>query len=322
MSAAELLLAVDGSGARTQALVATREGNVLARGFGPSSNLHNVGLESLGKAVTTAVEGALLNARGPRAGTEGAPWRDAGILAACFGLSGIDGPEDEAQVSQWVKDQAIAPRFVVVNDSELVLAGGTPEGWGVALISGAGSVCLGRSPDAKTARVGGWGPLLGDEGSGYQIALSALRVATQTADGRSESPALLKAVLRHWSLPNAQALIRHIHAPTMTQGDIAGLAPSMVELASAGDPAAKAIVAESARELARQVDTVVRKLGLSRPPLALGGGLLRGDLRRAVLAALGSEVGPVAYVADPCLGAVALARRLLGTPGGPKGASR
>ena len=81
-------------------------------------------------------------------------------------------------------------------------------------------------------------------------------------------------------------------------------------------------MAESARELARQVDAVVRKLGLSRPPLALGGGLLRGDLRRAVVAGLGSEVGPVAYVADPCLGAVALARRLLSAPAGPKGTSR
>jgi N-acetylglucosamine kinase-like BadF-type ATPase len=322
MSASELILAVDGSGARTQALLATREGSVLARGFGPSSNLHNVGLEALGKALTTAVEGALLNARGPRAGAQGAPWRDAGIVAACFGLSGVDGPEDEAQVSQWVKEQAIAPRFVVVNDSELVLAGGTPEGWGVALISGAGSVCLGRASDARTARVGGWGPLLGDEGSGYQIALSALRLATQTADGRSEAPALLKAVLRHWSLPNAHALIRHVHAPTMTQGDIAGLAPSILELAATGDATAKAIVGDSARDLARQVDAVVRKLNLSRPPLALGGGLLRGDLRRAVLAALSSEIGPVAYVGDPCLGAVAMARRLLGAPAGPKGAAR
>ncbi len=322
MTTSELLLAVDGSGARTQALVATREGNVLARGFGPSSNLHNVGLEGLGKALTTAVEGALLNARGPRAGGEGAPWRDAGIVAACFGLSGVDGPEDEAQVSQWVRDQVIAKHFVVVNDSELVLAGGTPEGWGVALISGAGSVCLGRASDGRTARVGGWGPLLGDEGSAYQIALSALRLATQTADGRSEAPALLKAVLRHWSLPTAQALIRHVHAPTMTQADLAGLAPSIVALAGEGDSAAKAIVAESARELARQVDAVVRKLSLSRPPLALGGGLLRGDLRRAVLAALSCEVGPVAYVGDPCLGAVAMARRLLGAPSGRKSGSR
>ena len=68
-------------------------------------------------------------------------------------------PEDEAQLTTWVRNQAIAERFVVVNDSELVVAAGTPEGWGVALISGAGSVCLGRSPQGRTIRVGGWGHL-------------------------------------------------------------------------------------------------------------------------------------------------------------------
>jgi len=206
----------------------------------------------------------------------------------------------------------------VVNDSELILAGGTPEGLGVALISGAGSVCMGRGANGRTARVGGWGPLLGDEGSGYQMALSALRAATQTADGRAESKALLEAVLRHWSLPDARALIRHIYAPAVTQADIAGLSAVVLELAASGDPAASAIADDSARELARQVDAVVRKLGLTRPALALSGALLRGAMRQLVLSSIDSEMGASTYVADPCQGAVALARRLLKTPAGPK----
>jgi N-acetylglucosamine kinase-like BadF-type ATPase len=321
MSAGELLLAVDGSGTRTQALLTDLQGKALARGFGPSSNLHSMAFDAFAKALTTAIEGALMNALGPRANAEGPPWRNARIAAACFGLAGIDGPEDEAQVSRWVREQAITERFLVVNDSELIVAGGTPEGIGVALISGSGSVCLGRAPNGRTARVGGWGPLLGDEGSGYQMALSALRVATQTADGRAESKALLEAVLRHWSLPDARGLIRHIYAAAMTQSDIAGLAAVVLELAGNGDPAASAIANDSARELARQVDTVVLKLGLSDPPLALSGFLLRGAMRQLVLSAIESKMGATTYVADPCQGAIALGRRLLKAPPGPKGGS-
>src|SRR6202007_525984 len=72
----------------------------------------------------------------------------------------------------------------------LILAGGPPEGWGVALVGGTGSVCLGRTREGRTVRVGGWGPILGDEGSGYQIAVNALRRPTQTADGRASAKAV------------------------------------------------------------------------------------------------------------------------------------
>jgi N-acetylglucosamine kinase-like BadF-type ATPase len=323
VTAPQLLLAVDGGGTNTQALVTDLEGNVRARGLGPSSNLHNVGFERACQAITTAVEGALAQVRGSQSSVSTAPasggrWRASGIAAACFGLSGVDSAEDEAQISRWLTEQAVAQRFMVVNDSELVLAGGTPAGWGVALISGTGSVCLGRSADGRTARVGGWGPLLGDEGSGYHIARLALMRAAQAADGRIDAPALLKAVLRHWSLAEPSALIRHVHAPTTTAADIAGLATVVLDLAGRNDAAALEVVTEAARELAVQVDAIVRILRLSKPPVALGGGLLlRGVLRKSMLAVVKSELGPVAQVADPPLGAVVLARRLL--QGRPRG---
>jgi N-acetylglucosamine kinase-like BadF-type ATPase len=315
MTAPELLLAVDGGGTKTQALVAGLDGKVLARGLGPSSNLHNVGFAASCQAVATAIEGALMHVLGPQAsGPE--PWQRARFAAACFGLSGVDAPEDEAQVARWIRERTIAPRFLVVNDSELVLAGGTPEGWGIALISGTGSVCLGRTPEGRTARAGGWGPLLGDEGSGYQIAINGLRLAARTADGRADAPAILEAVMRHCSLRDASALIRYVHAPTMGAAELAGLATVVLDAAARGDAAAAAIVEDAARELAGHVEVVARKLRLTRPPLALGGGLLRGQLKRAVLDAVTIELGPTAYVPDPSLGAVALARRLV-QPGAP-----
>jgi N-acetylglucosamine kinase-like BadF-type ATPase len=310
-AAPELLLAVDGGGTKTQAVVADLEGKVLARGLAPSSTVHNVGFEQSCLALTTAIEGALVNVLGPQARSEGRVWRGARIAAACFGLAGIDSPEDEAEVSRWVREQAITSRFAVVNDSELILAAGTPEGWGVALVGGTGSVCLGRTREGRTVRVGGWGPILGDEGSGYQIAVSALHRVTQTADGRAEAKALLDAVLRHWSLKDATGLIRHVHADKTTPSDIAGLASVVLDLATRGDAEAKAIVDEAGCELARHVQAVVRKLGVAKPPLALSGGLLRASLRQAVLSKIEGDVGPVNYVTDPPLGGVVLAKRLL-----------
>jgi N-acetylglucosamine kinase-like BadF-type ATPase len=316
MTAPHLLLAVDGGGTNTQALLTDLEGKVVARGLGPSSNLHNVGFEKGFEAIATAIEGALAQVRGtmPAAAsaTGGARWRSAGIAAACLGLSGVDSSADEAQVSKWAKDEELAPRLAVVNDSELVLAGGTPDGWGVALISGTGSVCLGRTAEGKSARVGGWGPLLGDEGSGYHIASLALERATQAADGRANAPALLKAILRHWSLPDPTALIRHVHAETTSMSDIASVATVVVDLAGRNDAAALEVVAVAGRELALHIDTIIRILRLTRPPVALGGRLmLRGALRKTMLAAVKSELGPIAQVTDPPLGAVVLARRLL-----------
>lgn len=311
MTGPELLLAVDGGGTKTQAVVADLEGKVLARGLAPSSTVHNVGFEQSCQALTTAIEGALVNVLGPQARQEGRVWRSARIAAACFGLAGIDSPEDEAEVSRWVREQAITPRFSVINDSELILAAGTPEGWGVALVGGTGSVCLGRTREGRTVRVGGWGPIIGDEGSGYQIAISALHRVTQTADGRADAKALLDAVLRHWSLREPGALIRYVHAEAMTPSDIAGLASVVLDLATRGDAHAKAIVDEAASDLARHVQSVVKRLGEAKPPLALAGGLLRASLRHAVLARVGDEVGPVNYVTDPPLGGLVLARRLL-----------
>jgi N-acetylglucosamine kinase-like BadF-type ATPase len=311
MTGPELLLAVDGGGTKTQAVVADLEGKVLARGLAPSSTVHNVGFEQSCQALTTAIEGALVNVLGPQARQEGRVWRSARIAAACFGLAGIDSPEDEADVSRWVREQAITPRFAVINDSELILAAGTPEGWGVALVGGTGSVCLGRTREGRTIRVGGWGPILGDEGSGYQIAISALHRVTQTADGRADAKALLEAVLRHWSLREAGALIRHVHADTMSPSDIAGLASVVLDLATRGDAHAKVIVEGAASDLARHVQSVVKKMGVAKPPLALAGGLLRASLRQAVLARVSEEVGAVNYVTDPPLGGLVLARRLL-----------
>jgi N-acetylmuramic acid 6-phosphate etherase len=189
--------------------------------------------------------------------------------------------------------------------------GGTPEGWGVGLFSGTGSVCLGRTRDGRTARVGGWGPLLGDEGSGYQMALQGLQVATQAADGRGTAHAVLQAILHHWHLERPQQLIDHVHRPETTTAEIADLAVPLLELAGRGDADARKVMHHAAQALARHVKTVIAQLELVTPPLALGGSTLRGELRHALMAHLDLPLGPVSTVPDPAQAALAIARRKL-----------
>jgi N-acetylmuramic acid 6-phosphate etherase len=302
----DLILGVEGGGTKTLALAADLSGNVLARGLAPSSSHRRVGFDKACQALATAIEGALSQVPGGRP----APGRWGGrVAAACFGLSGVDQPSDQALFYDWLKRQGLVSNVVILNGSELILVGGTPDGWGVGLFSGTGSVCLGRTRDGRTARVGGWGPLLGDEGSGYQMALQALQVATQAADGRGAAHGLLNAILTHWRLEKPPQLIDYVHRPEMTTAEIADLAVPLLELAGRGDPDARKVMHHAAQALARHVKTVIAQLKLERPPLALGGINLRGELRHALMTHLDVPFGPITTVPEPAQAAVTIARR-------------
>src|SRR4051794_23965411 len=237
----DLLLGIEGSGSTTQALVADLAGNVLGRGLGPSSNHHRTGFDKACAALTVAIDAAVTQASDTGTAAAGQPWASR-VAAACLGLSGVDQASDQARFAQWLNEQGVISPTQVLNESELVLVGGTPQGWGVALISGSGSVCLGRTRDGRTARVGGWGPFLGDEGSGYQIAMQALQVATQAADGRGNARALLSAILAYWRLSHASELIAFVHRPGMEAGHFAELSVVVLEQAARGDGDALKIV--------------------------------------------------------------------------------
>ena len=302
---AELFLGIDGGGSKTRALLADQTGALLGVGTAPSSNYQSVGWEAATGALQTAITAAMQDA--PPHGT---------IVSACFGLAGVDRPADREVYSAWVTRQAFAPRFTIVNDAELVLAAGTPAGWGVALICGTGSICYGRAPDGRTVRAGGWGYLLGDEGSGYDIGVQALRRATQTADGRANARTILDVILEHWKLTEPVELIGYVYRPETTRATIAALGERIATLAGRGDADAQAIMDRAALDLGRLVAAVVHKLDLAEPPVALGGGLVTNnpELQERIMAHAEVPLGPPCAVDDPARGALVIARRLLETP--------
>ncbi len=278
---------------------------MLGAGNGPPSNHHAAGVDGAMNAVAEAVAAA-----GAQAGLGPRPE----VTAACFGLAGVDRRIDREVLARALGERGFAPRLEVVNDVELVLAAGTGGGWGIAIVAGTGSIGYGKAKDGRTARAGGWGYILGDEGSGYSIATQALRLATQTADGRAEAPRILAEVLRHWNLSEPEQLLGRVYRRDITIAHISALTSRILPLAEDGDAAAIDLVDRAAAQLAQLIDAVADALGpaLERPPVALAGGVLRSSprIRRELVARARTPLGPSSVVSDPALGALVLARQL------------
>jgi N-acetylmuramic acid 6-phosphate etherase len=261
------VIGVDGGGTRTVALVGVVENGqlrTLGRGEAGPSNMKAVGPTAAFAAIDRAVHGALVQA--DLAGRT--------VAAACLGLAGAGRPEDQAAVREWAAGMHIATSVRVVGDMALTVAL-LPDRWGVGVVAGTGSCVWGRAADGRTARAGGWGPLLGDEGSGYAIALAGLRAVARAADGRGPASALRDRLLGRMNLDQPSQLVPAVHGG-WDRARLAQLAPDVIGAADEGDAAAGEIVARGVRELAESVDAVVRELALPRTelPLALAGGLV------------------------------------------------
>ena len=310
-SDSQLVLGIDGGATSTVALLAeAATGLVLGRGTGGPSNIQAVGeslaIEGLDAAVGNAFESA------------GLPYTT--VAAASLGLAGVDLDEGIGLIRAWADRVELAHQVSVANDATLLFAAGTPEGWGLAIVAGTGLIAFTLDRDGTEARTGGWGYLLGDEGSGFQLGLHALRAACRAADNIGPATELLPAILAQLGSNDPRDLIPAVYRGSWDKAAIAGLAPIVMELAANGDETARRIFESEAMELARTAAGAVFKGGLplNGIPVALTGGLvLRNDLFRerflADLAICGVVPGSVGLVDDPAVGAVVLARKLLGS---------
>jgi N-acetylmuramic acid 6-phosphate etherase len=306
----DLYLGIDGGGTHTVALLARAAAGsgarwtLLGRGEAGPSNLQAVGtdcaLGALDEVVTKAFAAA---------GLERVP-----VAGACLGLAGAGRPEDQAIIKDWASRVHLAATVEVTGDTPLLLAAGTPDGWGAALVAGTGSMVFVRDRDGRTARGGGWGYLLGDEGSGYALVLAALQAVAQAADGRGPATALTGRFLARLGLSQPQELIGAVYRGGLDRTALAALAPVVFEAADAGDTVAVGIVAHGAEQLAATVVAAARQLSLERAPLplALAGGVLLASsgYRDKILTALGARglrAEPVNLVREPAEGAVRLA---------------
>lgn len=301
-----LVLGVDGGASSTLALLAdAATGVVVGRGEGGPSNLQAIGEVAALAELDSAVGRAFV-----AAGIDRRP-----VAAACLGLAGVDLDARDV-IDRWAAGVGLADRLSIANDATLLFAAGTPDGWGLAVICGTGSIAFSRDPHGREARAGGWGYLMGDEGSAWMVGLLGLRAACRAADGVIDT-ALLPVLLAELGSADPRDFIPAVYRGSWDKARIAGLAPAVVAAAEAGDPVAHKLVVGEVTELARTAVAAADRNRLSRlgVPVALAGGLVLQNefYRRLFLEALtgfGLHPGTVGLVDEPAVGAVVMARKL------------
>ena len=307
---ATLYAGFDGGGTRTTCVLCDESGRFLGSGSGARSNFHDVGLPSAVSSLRSAFDGALAQSG-----------MQAPDVEACFGLAGLDSPKDMSLMTDAIRSMGLTKSDpLVVNDWRTAVTGAFVDEPGVTLIAGTGCVAAAQtSAGRRMVRVGGWGHIVDDRGSAYDIGRDALYAAMRDYDGRGPKTKLLRMIMARMRVDEPQGIIARVYAEQMSVSEVASLSSVAGEAARAGDPVARAILREKGEILAELVVVAASKLKMTRSKLgvSLNGGVFNagepilGPLVKAIHASV-----PKAHVVEPKLrpafGAVVLLLRRTG----------
>lgn len=187
------------------------------------------------------------------------------------GAGGIDTDADAVALAALIRVHAPTARITVVHDSRLLLAAGR-SATGVAVIAGTGSAAWGRNARGNEARAGGWGYLLGDEGSGYWLGREAVRHSLRRMNQGAAPDQLTQALLASCSIDEPNKLIALFHSPDTGRRFWAQQARHVVKAAGSGHEASRALLQQAGKDLAMLAYGALSQLGI-RGPVILGGGL-------------------------------------------------
>ncbi|MCC6246127.1 MAG: hypothetical protein IT353_25055 [Gemmatimonadaceae bacterium] len=303
-----LVVGIDGGGTRTRVILADANGVVLSKVEGAGTAL-TPGYEADAADIIKALIGDVL-AQANRADTRPA--------VCVVGVAGA-GQERAAQ-ALWsaLASRRVADDVSVQADATIAMDDAFADSAGILLIAGTGSVAYSRAPDGRLERCGGWGPRVGDEGSGAWLGRRALSVVTASHDGREPETALSGALLTALELESLDELIPW--AAEATPAKLATIVPVVCQVAATGDLRANALISLCVEELVLHVRTLARRCFVDERaaiPLALSGGMMaKGSLIRRRLEQRLKSAVPGATVraedVDAARGAVRRARQLLG----------
>ena len=293
---ARQVIGIDAGGTKTVGLLADETGAVLREARAGGANLVVHGELGVEKTLYQVVE--TLDA-GPA------------IAAACLGIAGADREGDREVLAGVLSRLGLHRRVRIVNDALIALAAGSPDGTGIVLIAGTGSIAYGVDPGGRTARAGGWGYLLADEGSAFWLGHAAVRLGIRAADGRGAATTLYERICRKLDLHEPAALVKWFYDQEHSRDRVAKLATVVEEAAAAGDAAADALLDQAADHLARAARAVARQLDFPGPfALVLSGGAFRACPSLAARLEGGLELPGARVVRlaiEPAMGAVKMA---------------
>ncbi|MBN3962149.1 N-acetylglucosamine kinase [Nostoc sp. NMS8] len=253
------VLGIDGGGSKTVCILMDDSRQVLGRGEAGPSNYQTIGIEatlqSIQSAIYNAVEAATIT-------------NIVNIDAICLGLAGVGRAADIEVVKDLVdelQNNKSLPinwalqlaNIVICNDALIALVGGIGQPVGIVVAAGTGSIVFGRNHQGDTKRVGGWGYILGDEGSAYKIAIAGMNAAFKSYDGWEMSTSLVEAFKQHLDLKNIEDLIEVIYRREWGVKQIAALAPVVDFAAASDDIVANIIIDDAVKELVKATSTVI-----------------------------------------------------------------
>ena len=297
-------LGIVGGGTNTRAALLDRTGRVRGEGRADAANFLRIGLANAVDNIRRATDAAC-----GYAGIETAQ-----IAGACIGLAGVGNPTHRRQMHEALDRALGIPQMTVEIDARIALAGATDLEQGVVIIAGTGSIAYGANQQGQYARAGGWGPVMGDEGSGHYIGRRALEAVVSAYDTRSQATSMTDAVCHHFGVSSPPDLPLVIYeSPNRLSDEISALARIVVRAAREGDSAAKSIITEAAVELARAVVAVIERLGLQEQTFRVayvGGVFEAGEIIIKPMTDAIRMVAPRAFVGPPLNSPVIGAARL------------
>ena len=312
MSQPRVILAVDAGGSTTRCMLASTDGSVLGFGTGGPGNHILSGWETTRASFRDATTHAL---------------RCAGAVAttvdvAVAGSAGV-GPNGQGrEVIEWLLTDLVPPATRVQATGDMVAGfwGALQVPVGVVVTAGTGSVAFGRNPRGNTCQVGGWGHIMGDEGSAYDIATQALRAMARAVDGRAAPTDLTPRLIAAIGGRSAVDAAVRLYTESGSREEIASLAVHVTAAAERGDAVAVAILRRAGEELALMAVTALHMLELQAEPVSVsfaGSVFEAGSWVYEPFAAAVHAAMPAARIEPPLLsplgGAFRLAIAMLGT---------
>ncbi len=275
------VIGLDGGGTKTAAEICDPAGMVLATAQGGPSNFQVIGVERAARTILDLVETCTHSV--------GCTVSDVGSVLA--GLTGAGRMYDQDRMGRAVRAEARRRglrlrRIGIESDARIALEAAFSGGTGIIVIAGTGSIVFGKGARGKVLRSGGWGRIIGDEGSGYALGRELFRAVAAELDGRGKKTRLRAALGKTFGLRTQADIVRALYKEEF---DVASAAPLVTRAAGQGDPVARRLVREAADELVSVIVPVASKLAPRRRhsgsvPLVFIGSVLtsQNELSRSV----------------------------------------
>lgn len=264
------VIGIDGGGTKSHALLVGMDGAVVAESSGGPTHLQTVGVPQASRVLFEMISEC----------SSKVPIEPESLQSVVLGIAGAGRASDRTELVGGLSAYALKKKFPLKNitvetDARIALEAAFAGGAGIVVIAGTGSIALYRTEEGKILRAGGWGHILGDEGSGYSVARDAIAAVLRTHDGRAERTLLTQKAFEHFSVASIDELVMKIYHD---RTDIASFAPKVFDAVVERDRVAHLLIVKNANELS----DLVRVLTMQVPPrkklpVALMGGLLESD---------------------------------------------